>query len=256
MRTIISKPIYWLFSLMMLLAVSVNAQQDNRLHKANQLYADGDFDAAVEVYEDVLKSGMEAPQVYYNLGNAYYRKGLLPAAILNYERALLLAPQDKDIRYNLNLASGQITDKIEPVGVFFVTRWFASFRNSSDSDTWAIISVVSFLLFLAGLMFYFFARTSLFRKMAFFIALFSFLISATTLAFSNHQKQRLVNRDRAIVFSPSVTVRSAPEASGTELFVLHEGTKVKILQRINNWLEVELQDGSIGWMHEEHLEII
>jgi len=240
----------------MLLTVSVNAQQDNRLHKANQLYADGDFDSAIEVYEDVLKSGMEAPQLYYNLGNAYYRNGLLPAAILNYERALLLAPQDKDIRYNLNLAYGQITDKIEPVGVFFITRWFANFRNSTDSDTWAIISIITFILFLTGLLFYFFARTSLFRKIAFFITLFSFLTSITTLAFSYHQKQRLVNRDRAIVFSPSVTVRSAPEGSGTELFVLHEGTKVKILQRIKNWSEVELQDGSIGWMHEEHLEII
>lgn len=256
MRTIISKHIFLLFSLMALLAVNAAAQQDNRLHKANQLYADGDFENAIEVYEDVLKSGMEAPQVYYNLGNAYYRKGLLPAAILNYERALLLAPQDKDIRYNLNLAYGQITDKIEPVGVFFITRWFANFRNSTDSDTWAIVSIITFLLFLTGLLFYFFSKTSSFRKIAFFLTLFSFLISVTTLAFSNHQKQRLVNRDRAIVFSPSVTVRSAPEASGTELFVIHEGTKVKILQRINTWLEVELQDGSIGWMHEEHLEII
>lgn len=256
MQTNISKHIYYLFTLMMLFTMSINAQQDNRLHKANQHYADGDFDAAIEVYEEVLKSGMEAPQVYYNLGNAYYRKGLLPAAILNYERALLLAPQDKDIRYNLNLASGQITDKIEPVGVFFLTRWFANFRNSSDSDTWAIISILTFLLFLAGLLVYLFARTSLFRKIAFFMGLLSFMISVTTLAFSNHQKQRLVKRDRAIIFSPSVTVRSEPEASSTELFVLHEGTKVKILQRIDTWLEVELQDGSIGWMHEEHLEII
>lgn len=256
MHKSVSKHIYWLFTLMIFFSVDSIAQQDNRLTQANQLYADGDFENAIEAYEDVLKSGMEAPQLYYNLGNAYYRKGLLPAAILNFERALLLAPQDKDIRYNLNLAYGQITDKIEPVGVFFLTRWFANFRNSADSDTWAVISIVTFMLFLTGLLFYFFSRTSLYRKMAFFITLFSFLISVTTLAFSNHQKQRLVNRDRAIVFSPSVTVRSAPEASGTELFVLHEGTKVKILQRINNWLEVELQDGGIGWMHEEHLEII
>ncbi|MCA1744394.1 MAG: SH3 domain-containing protein, partial [Bacteroidales bacterium] len=140
--------------------------------------------------------------------------------------------------------------------VFFITRWFANFRNSTDSDNWAIVSIITFLFFLTGLLFYFFSKTSSFRKIAFFLTLFSLLISVTTLAFSNHQKQRLVNRDRAIVFSPSVTVRSAPEASGTELFVIHEGTKVKILQRINTWLEVELQDGSIGWMHEEHLEII
>jgi len=256
MRTKINKYKFWLFTLMMIISASAYTQQDSRFKNANEQYGKGNFEQAIEMYEQILKSGMEAPQLYYNLGNAYYRNGLLPAAILNYERALLLAPQDKDIRYNLNLAYGQITDKIESVGVFFLTRWFTNFRNSTNSDSWAIISIIAFILTLGALLFFFFAKTSFLRKISFYLALLSLLISITTFAFAHQQKQRLINRDRAIVFSPSVTVRSAPEARGTDLFVLHEGTKVKILQRINNWLEVELLDGSVGWISEEHLEII
>lgn len=232
------------------------AQPDEQFERANQMYADGQFEEAIAQYEAVLQSGLEAPELYYNLGNAYYRQGLLPAAILNYERALLLAPHDKDVRYNLNLAYGQITDKIEPVGVFFLSKWFAGFRNSSKSDTWAIVSIVSFVLFLAGLFFFFFAKTSLYKKLSFFVGVLAFLVALTTFVFSAQQKQHLVQRDRAIVFSPSVTVRSAPEAGGTELFVLHEGTRVKLLQQLNNWYEIELQDGNVGWMHAEHLEVI
>ncbi|WP_026472987.1 tetratricopeptide repeat protein [Alkaliflexus imshenetskii] len=235
------------------LAVIAN---DDRFEKANRYYTENQYEEAIEAYEEILKSGVESSYVYYNLGNAYYRQGLLPSAILNYERALLLTPHDRDIRHNLNLAYSQITDKIEPVGEFFLARWFSNLRNNTDSDTWAIISIVSFILFLAGLLFYFFAKTILVRKLTFFLAVLAVLASGITFAFSNNQKHRLINRNRAIVFSPSVTVRSAPEAGGTELFVLHEGTRVKILQTIGHWLEVEIEDGNVGWIHASHLEVI
>ena len=118
---------------------------DDRFEKANRYYIENQFEEAIEAYEAILKSGVESSYVYYNLGNAYYRQGLLPSAILNYERALLLTPHDRDIRHNLNLAYSQITDKIEPVGEFFLSRWFSNLRNNTDSDTWAIISIVSFI---------------------------------------------------------------------------------------------------------------
>jgi tetratricopeptide (TPR) repeat protein len=249
--------IYRSLLIIVMLCASINLMADDqRVQKANLLYAEGEFEMAIEAYEEILRSGMEAPQIYYNLGNAYYRHGLLPSAILNYERALLLAPHDRDIRHNLNLAYGQITDKIEPVGVFFLTRWFSNLRNSTHSDNWAIASIVAFLLFLAGLLFFAFAKSTFLRKLAFFLAILAIVASGITFAFSNKQKHMLVNRDRGIVFSPSVTVRSAPEAGGTELFVLHEGTRVKILQSIGQWYEIELEDGNVGWMHGSHLEII
>ena len=229
---------------------------DERIIKANAYYSDGMFQEAIDAYEDILKTGMTSPELHYNLGNAYYRNGYLPAAILNFERALLLAPQDKDIRYNLELAYSQITDKIETVEEFFLARWFSALRGSTDSDHWAVASIILFVLAFAGLFVYFFSRTTAIRKITFFMALLFFIGSVTTFSFSYNQKQRLINRNRAIVFAPSVTVRSSPDRSGTELFVIHEGTRVKILRTISDWLEIELEDGNTGWMQEVNLEII
>ncbi len=232
------------------------AASDNRFTKGNAYYTEGQFQEAIDAYEEILKTGVESSELYYNLANAYYRHGLLPLAILNYERALLLAPHDRDIRYNLELAYSQIADKIEPVGSFFIAKWFSSLRSSSDSDTWAIISVGFFVLFLIVLLFFFFAKTTLFRKVSFFFSIVFVLASITTFTFSNNQKNRLINRNRAIIMTPSVTVRSSPDASGTEIFILHEGTRVKIIKTIAQWHEIELEDGNVGWMPVTALEVI
>jgi len=229
---------------------------DERFEKANTYYSEGKFQDAIEVYEEILKTGMESPEIYYNLGNAYYRNGYLPSAILNYERAALLAPHDKNISYNLDLAYSQIADKIEKIDDFFLNRWFASLRSSTNSDNWAIISIFLFILTLTGFFFYFFSQTLIIRKISFYLAILFIIGSVVTFSFSYEQKQRLQNRNRAIIFSPSVTVRSSPDRSGTELFVLHEGTRVKILQILGEWYEVELEDGSRGWMPKSGLEVI
>lgn len=229
---------------------------DERFDKANAFYSEGSFREAINSYEEILKTGVESPEVYYNLGNAYYRSGSLPQAIINYERALLLAPQNRDVRYNLELAYSQTADKIETVGEFFISRWFALLRSSTDSDKWAVISIVLFVIALVGGFFYFFSRTTAIRKISFFIAVLFVTGAVVTFVFSYDQKQRLINRDRAIVFTPSVTVRSSPDRSGTELFVLHEGTRVTILQTLGEWYEVELNDGNTGWMQTSNVEVI
>lgn len=244
-----------LAAVMMTISLHVSAA-DPRFDKANAFYSESKFEEAINGYEEILKSGVESPELYYNLGNAYYRHGLLPKAIINYERALLLAPHDQDIRYNLELAYSKTTDKIDPVGEFFLTKWFSSLRSSSDSDTWALLSIATFILFLISMLFFFFAKTTLFRKLSFFFSVLLILVSAVSFAFSNNQKQKLIKRDRAIIMTPSVTVRSSPDASGTEIFVLHEGTRVEILQTLGDWNEIELQDGSVGWMPVADLEII
>ncbi len=246
-----------LIFIIFLLAISNNAlAEDERIYQANDLYMEGDYEAAIELYEEVLLSDLVSADLYYNLGNAYYRQGYLPSAILNYERALLMAPHDRDIRHNLNLAYGQITDNIEPLHEFFLTRWLISFRNIADSNSWALISVISFIIFLTGMLLYFFSKNVTFRKLCFFLAVFAILISAIGFSFSSKQKRNLIEHKRAIVFSPSVTVRSSPDARSTELFVLHSGTRVFILQQIDQWFEIEIDDGHVGWMHAEHLEII
>lgn len=240
----------------MVLITIHSTASDARFVKANALYAEGQFQDAIDAYEEILKSGVESPELYYNLGNAYYRHGLLPLAILNFERALLLAPHDRDTRYNLELAYSQIADKIEPVGEFFIAKWFSSLRSSTNSDTWAVFSIGFFVLFLMMMLLFLFAKTTTFRKITFFFAVLFVLIAATTFSFSSSQKQKLIHRTRAIIMTPSVTVRSSPDASGTEIFVLHEGTRVEILQTIGQWHEIELEDGNPGWIPVAALEVI
>ncbi len=245
-----------ILTIIILLVTNLHLLADQRFQEANLFYQNGEYGNAINSYESIINSGVESSEIYYNLGNSYYREGALPSAILNYERALLLAPQDNDVRYNLNLAYSQITDKIEPVGHFFISKWFASIRNAADSDTWALVSIITFSLFLMGMLFFFFSQKTGLRKFTFFIALWALLSSIITFSYSHTQKQRLINREHAIVFSSSVTVKSAPQGGGTDLFVLHEGTKVKILQTLDQYHEIMLQDGSVGWMPISSVEII
>lgn len=230
--------------------------QDDRLEQGNQLYTDGQYKEAIELYEGIQQSGLESAALYYNLGNAYYKNGQLPEAILNYERALLLAPQDPDIRYNLELAYSQTADEIEQVGTFFLTKWFQNIRNLNDSDGWALYSIIAFILFLTGLGFYFFGSQVFLKKTGFSFAVIFLLASGVFYSFSSYQKTKLVERNHAIIFTPTVNIKSSPDQSGTDLFVLHQGTKVELLSKLGEWWNIKLQDGSEGWIHESEVEVI
>jgi tetratricopeptide (TPR) repeat protein len=230
--------------------------QDSRYEQGNQLYTEGEFEKSIEMYEAVLQSGLESADLYYNLGNAYYKAGQLPKAIINYERAVLLEPQDTDIRHNLELAYSQTADQIDQVGVFFMTRWFQSLRSLNDSDGWAIYSVIAFIIFLICLGFYLFGRHAALKKTAFALSLLFLITTSVTFAFSSHQKNKLVERSHAVIFTPTVNIKSSPAENGTNLFVLHEGTKVEIVSKLGEWWNVKLEDGSEGWIHESDVEVI
>lgn len=230
--------------------------QDNRFEQGNEYYSQGDYEKAIEMYQSILQSGLESAAIYYNLGNAYYKTGKLPEAILNYERALLLSPQDKDIRYNLELAYGQTADKIDKIELFFITKWFAGIRNLNDSDGWAIYSIITFIIFLIGTGLYLFGKNSGTKKVAFSVAIIFLLSTITFYGFSSYQKDKLVNRTHAIIFTPTVNIKSSPDQSGTNLFVLHQGTKVELISKLGEWWNIRLEDGNEGWIHESDIEII
>ncbi len=241
-----------LLALYMLLPVM--AQEDQRLEKANELYTTGKFEDASKAYEEILKTGVENPQIYYNLGNSYYKSGLLPQAILNYERGKLLAPQDKDIEYNLELSRSQTIDKLEKVGDFFLSRWVGTLRDKADSDIWAYLSIALFTGVILMLFLFYFSRTAALKKISFFVGILSLFLFIVSFSFSYKQKQKLVNRQYAIIFAPSVTVKSSPDASGTEIFLLHEGTKVKVVDTLGEWRQIELSDGNKGWLNASTIE--
>ncbi len=242
-----------IFSMISWLQLSAD---DNRYENANSLYQDGNFTEAVNAYKDILNTGVESAGLYYNLGNAYYKSGKLPEAILYYERALLLAPQDKDIQYNLEMANTQITDKLESVDTFFLASWVKSFKNTTHSDSWAIISIITFALAVLCFGIFYFSGRKILKQVNFAFAILFILIAIFAFNFSASQKDKLSNRSTAIIFSPSISIKSSPSESGTDLFILHEGTKVNIVEQVGEWSRISISDGNDGWVKTSVYEVI
>ena len=230
--------------------------QESTLKEAEEAYAKEDYTQAIELYESVLKSYGESAMVYYNLGNAYYKAGKVAPAILNYERALLLNPGDSDTRFNLQVARQKTVDKIEPIGEFFLTRWIGTVEDVYSADGWAKWGVASFLLFIGCLVLFFFSKWIRLKKIGFFAGICFLLISLVANLFADSQQDKLLHRADAIVFASTVTVKSSPDASGTDLFILHGGTKVTIKSTLGEWSEIQLEDGNVGWMPSKEIQQI
>jgi len=224
--------------------------------EAETAYAQKQYDKAIELYEDVLKNFGESAEIYYNLGNAYYKANKIAPAILNYERALLINPGDRDLRFNLQIANLRTIDKIEPVGEFFLTEWFRTVQNFWSVDMWATLGIIGFVLFIGCLTLYFFSKWMRLKKIGFYAGIVLLTIVIVANIFAWKQRQALINRNGAIIFAPTVTIKSSPDASGTDLFVLHEGTKVSIKSMLGEWYEIELADGNVGWIRQKELEKI
>lgn len=224
---------------------------------ADEAYAAGNFQRAITLYEQILTNQGEASDIYYNLGNSYYKGEQIAKAILNYERALQLAPGDDDIRFNLDLARSKTVDKITPLSEVFFITWARDFANLLSSDAWAKWGIAFFLLFIVAVSVYIFGHKIAVRKASFFLALLFLAVCIAANVSANYQKGERLNHTEAIVMLPTVSVKSTPDKSGTDLFVLHEGCKVKIKDNtMSNWKEIRLPDGNVGWLPAESIEAI
>lgn len=224
--------------------------------EADSAYARGEYQQAIKDYEALLKQGASA-DLYYNLGNAYYRTENITRAVLNYERALLLSPGDRDIRFNLQIAQSKTIDKIVPESEMFFFTWYRTLVNLMSVDGWARTSLVSLALVIILLLVYLFSDRIWLRKIGFFGGVILLLLFVLSNIFAWQQKQNLLFRKGAIVIVPSVTVKSTPASNGTDLFVLHEGTKVMITDgSMKGWKEIRIADGKEGWIESKQLEEI
>lgn len=224
--------------------------------EGDSAYIKEDYPAAIQMYEEVLKNG-EAAEVYYNLGNSYYKIGEIAKAIINYERALLLKPGNSDIRANLEVARGKTIDKVEPVPEIFFISWIKALVNRLSVDAWATWGIISFILLIVALYFFIFSKQIMWKKVGFISGIIFLIVTVCSNLFAFQQKDRLINRDNAIVMNPSVTVRSTPSESGTSLFILHEGRKVSIKDNsMKEWKEIRLEDGKVGWVAASAIEVI
>lgn len=230
--------------------------EDATKAEGDSAYIRNDFASAIQIYESLLRKG-ESADVYYNLGNSYYKINEIAKAILNYEKALLLQPGNGDIRANLEIARGKTVDKVEVVPEIFFVTWTKALINSMSVDSWAIWGIVSFLLLIVSLYFFIFSKQVVLKKVGFITGIIFLIVVVMANVFASKQKEELLNRDTAIIMSPSVTVRSTPSENGTSLFILHEGHKVNIKDdSMKDWKEIRLEDGKVGWVPVGSIEII
>ena len=246
-------------SILVLICVGLQARcQSNEelAAKARKAYDASQFTQAAQLYEKILNNGFESVVVYNNLGNAYYRCNEIPSAILYYEKALKLEPNLTDIRHNLSIANSRITDKVEIVPELFYKRWWKTFLNQLSIDSVGIVLIVLLTLSLLASAIYLVSRRVAVRKVSFWIgtALFVFLFVSL---FAARQKENLLKyHHEAIVFTPTVTIKSSPDMASTDLFVIHEGIKVVLLDQIGEWQEIRIANGSIGWLKTGDIRLI
>ncbi len=224
--------------------------------EGNRAYIDGDYRKAVECYTSIIDRNRYSMKLYYNLADAYFKVGEMGRAILYYNKALKLAPSNDDVRYNLAIAEAQTKDKIAVVPEFFLNRWMRGIRNTMSCTAWSILSLAAFAAVLAfALMFLLSGRTAV-RKTGFYGAIAALTIFIATTSFALAERRDMLQREQAIVMSSAISVKSSPDRSATDLFVLHEGTKVRIATEIDGWYEIVIADGKKGWTESRNIEQI
>lgn len=232
------------------------ANEDSAMIRANKLYDEGRFAEAIVAYDSILNLGYESHELYFNLGNAWYKSRKLGKSILNYERALKLKPGDEDTEYNLEMARSMIVDKVNEIPPFFITEWFNGVVQLLPVTRWSQLSIAAFIVALFLFLLYFLSRRIGLKKLGFWFGILFMLSSLVLFFMARHGMKELTRENMAIILEPSLTTRSSPDESGTALFPLHEGTKVEIINRVGDWVEIKLADGNKGWIKESMLEII
>lgn len=223
---------------------------------ADDEYKKGNYMQAIRDYEELLKKGPSV-ELYYNLGNAYYRTDNITRAVLNYERALLLSPGDDDIRFNLQMARSKTIDKITPKSEMFFVTWYKSLVNFTSIDGWANTAIVSIAIALLLILCYLFGKKILIRKAGFYGAMFFVLLFIASNIFAYEQRRILTRRTGAIITSTSAALKKTPVANSEYNTIIHEGSRVEIIDdTMNDWKLVELEDGREGWIQSSQMERI
>lgn len=245
-----------------LLCVSVFLAKGQDLSPAEKFkagvdyFSSADYDKALEIWTDLYNTGYRSAELEYNIGNACFKMNDIPGAVLFYERAHKLKPADEDINYNLQIARNLVVDRFEEIPELFFVRWYNFVSLLLSTNNWARISIVTFILSLILLSLYLYSSGYRIKVAGFWLAILSIIISISSLAFTVRNKKLIFDSQQAIVFSPQVSGKSSPDNSGTDLFLLHEGTKVSIEDQVGEWLEIRLSDGNKGWIPLTSIKII
>jgi len=232
------------------------AGNDSLFYRGNALYEEGRYEEALGVYNQVLQDGRESADLYYNMGNAAYRSNSIGYAILYYEKALKLEPAHEDAANNLEFVSRYRADSFEEVPEFFLRVWTRAFIHLLSERSWSLLAMVFFLVLLMGIVVYLFAHRLAVKKTGFILAMMSLLLFIMTFASASSRHREIVNPDAGIILASSVVVRSSPSETGTELFILHEGTKIEVGEEVSGWQNIRVLDGREGWILSDDFDSI
>lgn len=223
---------------------------------ANASYAKGDFAKAAENYEHIIKMNYESAEVYFNLGNAYFKLDKVGLSVLNYERAKKLTPYDEDLNFNLKMVNQRTLDKIEPMPKLFLEEWWDNLRDMHSERTWGIRSIVAFMIFLFFVGVFITSNKIITKQIGFWLSILFLFFSITSFFISKSSYDNLTTQKSAIILSTSVEVKNAPTESGKKLFMLHEGTKVAAPETKGDWIKIQLSSEKVGWVKRSSLELI
>ena len=238
------------------MAVTLFASNDSLFMAANALYQEEKYEEALRTYNEILERGLESADLYYNMGNAAFRSNNIGHAILYYEKALKLDPGHDDAKNNLAYVSTYKVDTFDEVPELFIRSWARMLVRSLSERTWSMLSMLLFTLVLVSLLIYLFSHRLGFKKAGFFSALIGVILFSVSLSSAVVSHRHIVNPDSGVIVAPSVIVRSSPSETGTELFVLHEGTKVKVNEEVAGWRNIRVIDGREGWIASGDFESI
>ncbi len=237
-------------------AISYDGDAESAFREGNVAFQKDDFEGAIDAYQGLIDAGYESGALYYNLGNAYYREGNIAMAILNYERAMRRMPADEDLLHNLEVARLQTIDRIEPVPRLFLWDYLRAVEDHLDISTLTATAYCGYLICLVAIALLVLSGGVRVRKYGLIACVISLLTMGMTVSMLAKKISSLEEKNHGIVVAEIADVKNAPDDEGPDIFILHSGTKVKLLDRLEEWIQIRLEDGKVGWLTADDLEII
>ncbi|HET8884834.1 MAG TPA: tetratricopeptide repeat protein [Salinimicrobium sp.] len=244
--------IYFIF----LLSISALSQNEKLFEEANKNYTSGNYNEAIDQYEQILKNGETSAEVYFNLANAYYKMDALGPSIFYYEKTLQLAPDDEDAQVNLEIARNATIDDLPEFNEVGFSNILKKSTASFGKNIWSVVAISCAFLFLLLFAFYYFSVSSKNKRLFFSSAIFIVIIAVISAVFVFMQNKKMNSDEYAIIFVEEAVVKNEPTNRGEDIFVLHEGSKTRILKDFQEWIEIELADGKQGWMLKKQLKVL
>ena len=244
-KIIIAINIIWMFSPSIL---SAQINLESIFSEANELYNKGSYIEAINNYKEIIKNDFHSAELYYNLGNAYYRLDSIASSVYYYEKALQLNPNDREIIDNLALVNKTLVDEIDPITTPLIESILKSLSNIFYFETWGYISIFFSFLIVALFLSYYFANSSRIKRLTFVLLCMSSIFMLASLINGNKGYDNYINNEYAIIYSYETNLKTEPNNRSETLFLLHEGAKVQVIENYNNWIKIRLINGQVGYI--------